>query len=259
MAADRQRRHIGHHPAEDALDRRRLAVADRVGEHDRVGPRFGGLDRDATHPLFVDRPFDCAAERGGEPAGQARALVLGRGMAQCDDAAEILDRLGGRAADVGAVVPLADRQHVIHFVDAQRQAALGTFEVRDQRRHGEPRQSQRVTHDRFGVGELRQQFWRDKRGDLDLAHPGGVLGVEPGQLLLGRHDLGEALQAVAHADLADKGTFAHFLLPMMLSQKANPPASSGQRSGKRFGATGGMRQPPNWKMLAGSSVQWRSR
>ncbi len=88
-----------------------------------------------------------------------------------------------------------------------------------------------MAHHRLGIGELRQQFGRDERADLDLAHPGGVLGVDPGDLLLGRHDLGDALQPVAQAHFADKGTFAHSLLPIMTAgPEASPGAPSGQPS-----------------------------
>ncbi len=69
-----------------------------------------------------------------------------------------------------------------------------------------------MTHDRLGVGELRQELRRDKRADLDLAHPGAVLGIEPGDLLLGRHDFGDALQSVAEPHFADMGAFAHSFL-----------------------------------------------
>ena len=216
MAADRQRRDIGHDPAKDALDRRRLAVADRVGEHDRVGPGLGDLDRDAAHPLLVDGTLDRAAKGGGEPQVRRGRLPSGAVWHNATTRRKSSTDSAVAAADIGAVVALADRQHEIHLVHAERQAAFGALEVRDQRRHRQPRQSQRMAHDRLGVGELRQQLWRDKRADLDLAHPGGMLGVEPGDLLLGRHDFGEALQPVAHADFADKGGFAHSLLPMML-------------------------------------------
>ena len=96
MAGDRQWRHIGHDPAEHPLDRRWLAVADGVGEDDRIGPGLGHLDRDPAHPFLVDRTLDRAAEGGGEPAGDARPPALGRGMAQRHHPAEILDRFRGR-------------------------------------------------------------------------------------------------------------------------------------------------------------------
>ncbi len=157
-------------------------------------------------------------------------LMRGRALpsplaAQLHDAAEILDRLVGAAAHVRAVVPLADRQHEIHLVHPEREAAFGAARIRDQRRHGQTRQRQRVLHDRLGVGELRQQLRRHKRGDLDLAHPGGVFGVEPGQLRLGRHDLGDALQAVAHPDFADCNPVFH-----SLGAHKMPPASHSDRS-----------------------------
>ena len=231
MPGYRQRRDIGHDPAEDPLDRSRLTVADGVGEDDRIGAGLGDLDGDAAHPILVDRALDRAAEGGGEPAGDARAPVFRRGVAQRDDAAEILDQFRGAAADIRAVVPVADRQHKIHLVDAERQAALGALEVGDQRRDGEPGQRQRMAHHRLGIGELRQELGRDKRADLDLAHPGGVFGIEPGDLLLGRHDLGDALQSVAEPDFADMGTFAHsFLHARACSIKASPGGAPGQRS-----------------------------
>ena len=115
----RQRRHIGDDLAKDPLDRRRLAIADRVGEEDRIGPGLGSLDGDAAHPILVDRTLDRAAESGGEPAGDARAPLGRCGVAQRHDAAEILDRFGGGAADIGAIVPLADRQYEIHLMHAE--------------------------------------------------------------------------------------------------------------------------------------------
>ena len=215
MAGDRQRRHIGDDPAEDALDGGRLAEADRVGEDDRIGAGLGGLASDMAHPILVHRPLDRTAEGGGEPASDAWAPIGRRLMAQRHDAAEIVDRLGRAAADIGAIVPVADRQHEIHLVHAPRQAALRPAKVRNQGRHGKAGQAQRVAHHRFDVGELRQQFGRDEGAYLDFAHPGGIFGVEPGDLVLGRQDLGEALQPVAQADFADKGRFAHLHLPLL--------------------------------------------
>src|SRR5204863_1458577 len=100
MAGHRHWRDIGHDPPEDALDRRRLAVADGVGEEDRVGPGLGDLGRDPAYAVFVDRTLDRAAEGGGEPAGYARAALGRGGMAERHDPAEILDRLGCCAADI---------------------------------------------------------------------------------------------------------------------------------------------------------------
>src|SRR5438445_10523063 len=114
MAGDRQRRDIGDDPAEDSLDRGRLAVADRVGEEDRIRACLGDLDRNPAYAILVDRPLDRAAKRGGEPAGYARA-ALGRGsMAERHDATEILDQLGRSAADIGTIVSLVDRQYEHH-------------------------------------------------------------------------------------------------------------------------------------------------
>src|ERR1700751_986829 len=69
-----------------------------------------------------------------------------------------------------------------------------------------------MTHDGLGVGELWQERRRDKRADLDLAHPRSMLGIEPGDFLLGRHDFGDALQSVAEPHLTDMGAFAHSFL-----------------------------------------------
>jgi hypothetical protein len=71
-----------------------------------------------------------------------------------------------------------------------------------------------VTHHRLGVGQLRQELWRDERRHLDFAHPGGVFRVEPGELGLGRHDSGDALQPVAHAHFANRNLVAHRRLPI---------------------------------------------
>jgi len=89
-----------------------------------------------------------------------------------------------------------------------------------------------MAHDRLGIGELWQELGRDKGADLDLAHTRGMLGVEPGYLLLGRHNLGEALQPVAEPDFADIGTLAHSTLQerTLLLNEARPGAAPGQRS-----------------------------
>src|SRR5216684_5255935 len=79
---------------------------------------LGNLGGDPAYPVFVDGTLDRAAKGGGEPAGDARAPLRRGGMAQCDDAAEILDRLASGAADIGAIVPFADRQYEIHLVHA---------------------------------------------------------------------------------------------------------------------------------------------
>ena len=98
MGGDRQRRDIGDDPAEDPPDRARLAVADRVGEDDPVGAGLGDLAGDAAHPVLVDIALDRAAEGGREAAIDLHLLAAV--AAQPDHAAEILDRLVGRAADV---------------------------------------------------------------------------------------------------------------------------------------------------------------
>src|SRR5215469_12590711 len=89
-----------------------------------------------------------------------------------------------------------------------------------------------MAHDGFGVGELRQELGRDERADLDLTHAGGVLSLEPCNLLFGRHDLGEALESVAEPDFADIGTLAHSFLQArtLLLIKARPGAAPRQRS-----------------------------
>jgi hypothetical protein len=102
MRRDGQRGDIGDDLAEDALDRRRLAVTDRVGEDDPVGAGFGRLIGDASHALFVDIALDRAAERGGECA--IDLYLLAALPAQRDDTAEIFDRLLGRSPHVREIV-----------------------------------------------------------------------------------------------------------------------------------------------------------
>src|SRR6516164_10324794 len=145
MAGHRQRCYVRDHPPESALDRRRLAIADRIGEDDRIGTGFGDLHGDVAYPILVYGTLDRAAEGGGEPAGDARPPLGRGGVAERHDAAEILDRLSGGAAHIRAIVTLADRQHEIHLVHAERQATFSTSEVWDQRRYGEPGQGERVT------------------------------------------------------------------------------------------------------------------
>src|SRR5215469_328200 len=88
-----------------------------------------------------------------------------------------------------------------------------------------------MLYDRFGVGELRQQLRRNKGTDLDLADTGGMLSLEPSDLLFGRHDVGDALEPVAEPDFADKGMLAHPLLQARgacAEGKARPDAWSAQ-------------------------------
>src|SRR6185437_11130342 len=132
MRGDRERRDIADDSAEYALDRRRLTVADRIGEDDAIGAGFGDLVGDADDAVFVDITLDRAAERGGEAAIDPDLFAAV--PAELDDAAEILDRFAGRAAHVGEVVPLADREDVVHLGDAAGEAALCAARVRDQGR-----------------------------------------------------------------------------------------------------------------------------
>ena len=74
-----------------------------------------------------------------------------------------------------------------------------------------------MLYDGLGVGELRQQFRRHERRNLDLAHAGGVFGFEPGDLGLGRHDVGDALQPVTHPDFADLNTLGHLCVSWAVS------------------------------------------
>src|SRR5208282_5189271 len=109
MAGNRQRCHISDDAAENTLDCCRLAVADGVGEDDRIRTGLGDLDGDMPYPFLVDGTLDRAAERGGEPARDPRAPLGWSGVTERHDAAEILDRLAGGAAYIRAIVTLADR------------------------------------------------------------------------------------------------------------------------------------------------------
>src|SRR5262249_26830313 len=102
-----------------------------------TGARLGDLDRDPPHPILVDSALDRAAESRGEAAGDARATVGRRGVAERYDTAKILNRSRSAAPHIRLVVPLTDREHEIHLVHAERQAALGPLEVGYQRRDGQ--------------------------------------------------------------------------------------------------------------------------
>src|SRR5262249_4191100 len=91
----------------------------------------------------------------------------------------------------------------------ERRAAFRALQVRHQRRHREARNLQRRLGHFLGVGELRQQLRRHERAHLDVAHTRGVLGLDPRNLQVGRHNRLDALNAVTKADFADLEVFGH--------------------------------------------------
>ena len=125
MRRHRQRRDIGDDAAEHPPDRRRVPIADRVGEDNAVGAGCGDLIGDAPHPVLVDIALDRAAEARGETAIDPRPVGAAPFAAQFDDAPEIGDRLLGAAPDIREVMAVADRQHEIHLVHPESKAALG--------------------------------------------------------------------------------------------------------------------------------------
>src|ERR1700731_2837188 len=103
------------------------------------------------------------AMRGRRSSGAVRHSATTRRKSSTDSA--VLRRTFERLCP-----SLIDSTKFISY--AEGQAAFSPLQVRDQRRDGEPRQRQRMTHDRLGIGELRQELRRDKRADLALPPPG---------------------------------------------------------------------------------------
>ena len=144
------------HAREQRADRVRIGEADRVGERDLVDADRRDLLGELHHAIVRHVAFERAAERGGEPTEEPRALVRRNGLQEVCDALQVGEQVRGRAAHVIHVVALAHRHHVVEPVHAECGAALRAFQVRHQRRHGEARNLQRAFRHLFGVGELRQ-------------------------------------------------------------------------------------------------------
>ena len=215
----RQQRDLGPTAFADAgeqrADRVRIAEADRVGEPDLVDPDRRDSFGEAHHAIVRHVALDGAAERGGKPAEQFRPLGRLDAAQEFGDALEVRERLRGRAAHIAEVMALAHRHDVVELVHAERGAALRALQVRHQRRDGEAGNRERALRDLLGVGELRQQLRRHERADLDLPHAGRVLGLDPGELLVGRHHGLDVLQPVAQADLVDFDALGHGCSPYL--------------------------------------------
>jgi hypothetical protein len=202
MGRNRQRADLRHHRLEHNAHLRRVGIAHGVGHHEFVRTGLGQQQRVFDDVGNRHSALEGTAERGGQPARDARAPALGLRLDQFDYPREIGDRFLALAAHVLEIVGLAHRHDEIELVDAEHEAALGAFGVRDQRRHREPRDRQRAPRDFLGIDELGNQFWRHIGGDLDFANARRRLGLDPGDLALGRHERGVDLQAVAQAHFA---------------------------------------------------------
>ena len=108
------------------------------------------------------------------------------------------------AADVGLVVSLAGRDDEIDGVDAGGDGALGAFEVRHQRTDGGGfLVRERMHHDDFDIGKLRNDLRRHERAGVDLAHPGRDDGVDQRAFRFSGNEHIEVLQAVTRTGFAD--------------------------------------------------------
>ena len=183
-----------------------------------------------------------------------RSLAFRAAMAQRHDAAEILDRFIGAAAHVGAVVALADRQHEVHLVHAKRHAALGALELGIS---AETVSSGRVSAWRTTASasaSCGSSFGGTNELTSISCTPAAYSASSQAILCLGRHDLGDALQPVAHAYFAHESTFAHTYLPREFRMKASPASRAGQLLGPTtsHNVFGGQRA--DFGLLSASSI-----
>ena len=81
--------------------------------------------------------------------------------------------------------------------------ALSALDVRHQRANGRVPVPEGMRHDRFDIGELRNDLGRYERAGVDLAHAGGDDCVDQRAFDFGWDEHVQVLQAVARADLAN--------------------------------------------------------
>ena len=178
-----------------------LGVADGVGDADAVG---AGVEQRLHAAQDLGRfhfALQRAAEGGADAAFEQRFRSCG--IARGADPREFGDHLVGCLAQVRQAVRVAGRERHQQHVDLAFDRALGAPKVGHEHRDDEAGQRLRERHQLDRVGELRQQPCRHERADLDLALAGRVGVADPFELALGGERRGDALQAVAQADLAN--------------------------------------------------------
>src|SRR5258706_4181633 len=109
------------HSANQAADLTRIAVADRVGDNDLVGPGLGETDGDLDHPFFRDGTGNRATERCRDSSTQRNAQT-GSGIARGGNSGEILQGFLSGAAHVSKIVFLARRKHVVDLWEFHRES-----------------------------------------------------------------------------------------------------------------------------------------
>ena len=117
--------------------------------------------------------------------------------------AELADHLVRGAAHIGEAVRLAHRNRDNDRIGARGERCAGSSQVGHQGGDGDCRQLLCSRHDLGSIRHLRHQLCRHERSRLETPNPAGVLGAEPGKLVLRRHHAIEHLQPVAQPDLDD--------------------------------------------------------
>src|SRR5450830_176214 len=157
---------LGENPA----DLRRIRISYRVGEDDFIcSNRQQALDN-LEYPLLRYGSLNRAAKRRSNSTDDFRRQIFFTAL--LSNPAEVLKRVLRAAMDIGLIVRLAGREHIIDLLDAGLECALRAFEVWDERgRHQTvypdsfPRQSE-------SVAELRYYGRRHKRCNLDFSDTG---------------------------------------------------------------------------------------
>ena len=142
---------------------------------------------------------------------------------------------------VAPAVRLAAADEPEHLVEPGCDGPLGAAAVGDERPVGEAVAARQPREQLVGVGELRHDVGPHERGDLDRAEAGIGDQLDHAQLVGGRNDAREALQAVARPDLDDLHRLgipqAHRLPPPAAPAGApwrrRPPPPPSRRSRRR--------------------------
>ncbi len=159
----------------------------------------------ASDALGIDGALVGAAPHRRE-VGAHRHARLARGG---DDLLEHRERVGDRLVDVHPVVRLAGAEEDGDLAEAGLQRPLQPAGVGDERAVGDARGRLDGPGQLLGVGELGHPLGRDEAGDLDALQARGAQRLDEAALAVEGDQRRLVLEAVAGADLVDRGAIAH--------------------------------------------------
>ena len=198
--------HLGTNLAEQAAHLSRVGIAHSIGKRDPIGAGIDAGLRKGNHCLFAHLSLDRAPERGRKANVDAHGSVAL--VAQTPDIRELGNHLRRRSLHVGKAVGLARRNGDDDGLDRGINGRPCAFEIRDERRDRNIRQALGGSDHLRSIGHLRHEPGRHEGCDFEVAHPAGMLGINPGDLVLCRQHAIENLQAIAQADFHDLDFFS---------------------------------------------------